>query len=86
MRIIATLLLALLVGCSHTKDIIIPDNRQVSIPSEILEQCQPLKEDIKASTFADLLIIYGDIAMLYGDCASKQNSSITLIKQFGNIK
>ena len=63
-----------------------PTNKVVNIDSAVLEFCPLLKEEIKVSTFEQILVEYSDLATQYGKCATKQATGVKLIKQFGNIK
>lgn len=64
----------------------IPPNKVVNIDTAALEYCPLLKEEIKVSTFEQILVEYSELATSYGNCASKQATSVKLIKQLGNIK
>lgn len=87
MKFVATLLICLaLLGCGHNPPApAITINKTVEIAKEALEPCVLLQDSVITS-FEDVLVAYGDLATKYGICASKQNTSITLLKQFGNIK
>ena len=74
-------------SCASTKTVpTIQDAKPVQIDSVILQQCPKLSEDVKVSTFEDILTVYGDLATKYGLCANKQADSVKLLKQFGGIK
>jgi len=72
-------------GCStFNVDPIIPPNATITLAKEVFEPCKMLPEDIVLLTFEDVLNAYGGLSMLYGECATKQNNSIKLLKQFSN--
>lgn len=89
MKFIPIIILSIfLQGCVLFKkpDPIINTPAVVSIDSEILQLCPLLKENTLVDTFEDALVVYGDLAIAYGNCAKKQENSVKLLKQFGNIK
>lgn len=88
MKFIPIILICLaLQACGHFEQVpAITINKVVKIEKEALEPCGLLTEAVVVNTFEDGLIAYGDLAARYGACANKQNTSIKLLKQFGNIK
>lgn len=78
-------LIFFLISCGHTIPIVPPDQK-VDIAAEALESCPKLSETVVVTSFEDSIVAYGDLATNYGKCANKQNTSIKLIKQLGNIK
>lgn len=89
MKIILSIILSIfLTSCSWpTKpEPVIEPAKVVKIDKAALLSCDLLKEDVILATFPDILVAYSDIATKYADCANKQNSSIKLLKEFGNIK
>lgn len=90
MKYILSILIAIfLFGCSappkRVKPVITQD-KVVRVDQKALEACALLSENVLIVTFEDMLRVYSDVATAYGVCAEKQNSSIKLIKEFGNIK
>ena len=89
MRVTLLLVLVLaLQGCAffQKRAPSIPPSTVVTIDKAALEQCSLLKEDLVVVTFEDALLVYGELATAYGTCATKQATSVKLLKQFGNIK
>lgn len=89
MKIILSIILSIfLTSCTwQTKpEPVIEPTKVVKIDKAILLPCDLLKEDVILATFPDILVAYSDIATKYADCAGKQNNSIKLLKEFGNIK
>lgn len=73
-------------ACTKTPDTPGITPKAVNIDSTALEQCAALKEDIQIASFDQFIPLYGDLATMYGNCATKQAGSVKLLKQFGNIK
>lgn len=89
MKVILILILSLfLSGCGifPRKDVPTITPKVVRIDSEALTPCSLLKEDLTVVTFEDALTVYGDLATQYGICATKQNNSIKLLKEFSGSK
>ena len=92
--LIILIMSAFLTGCASFKeaicgkpDIIVPENKTIHVDPKLLEPCQKLIESTTpAPSFEDYLLLIGDNAIIYADCKNKQNSSITFMKQLGNIK
>lgn len=90
MRIIPIIILSIaLTGCGFLKNKIEPvidSTRTVKVDPRALEPCPVLSEEVTILTFEDSLIAYSNLGTMYSICANKQNDSIKIIKQFGNIK
>lgn len=85
MKIILSVILSLfLVGCAHNETI--PPDRVVDIDPKLLQPCPLLSEEVKITSFNDVISEYAALSTKYGICANKQSDSIKLLKQFGNIK
>lgn len=88
--IIGILLILSLQGCAFLdyfkKQPSIPPGAIVNISPDALKECNLLKDTVVVISFEDAITAYGDLATEYGACASKQKTSIKLIKQLGNIK
>lgn len=89
MKIIPIIILSIfLTGCACFKkpdDVVIDTPKVANINAKVLEPCALLPETGAIKTFEEVLDAYGNLASLYGTCAVKQNNSIVVIKQFGNI-
>lgn len=86
MRIIPIILICLFLtscACFKKSDPMIPPDKVVHIPTELLKDCPLLPEAVEVKDFADAIIAYTSLANAYGNCASKQASSVILLKQFG---
>lgn len=67
-------------------EVVVVTPKIVHIDKDVIIPCSMLDEEVTISTFEDALVAYSNLGMLYGVCANKQNTSIKIIKQFGNIK
>lgn len=89
MKIILSIILSIfLTSCTWPikPEPVIEPAKVIKIDKAVLLTCDLLKEDVILATFPDILVAYSDIATKYADCAGKQNNSIKLLKEFGNIK
>ena len=85
MKIILAVTLSLfLLGCAHHE--VIPGDKIVDIDPKLLQPCDLLNENVKITSFSDVIAEYGILSTAYGVCANRQADSIKLLKQFGNLK
>lgn len=85
-KLLIILCLAFLFGCTTTKPSspVIVD-KKVYIDSSMLVPC-PLLEVTTIFTIEEALLENIDLFLKYALCARKQDDSIKLLKEFGNIK
>lgn len=76
-------------GCSHFQqkpDVVITE-KTVKVDPRILESCLPLATiDVANPQYYDILNNIEENVKIYADCATKQENSIKVIKEFANIK
>lgn len=88
MKYLIIALSTLLIGCAHTDtkkpDAIITE-KTIRIDNRALQPCKDLAV-IEQVTFEAVLVASINNAEIYLDCKNKQNASIKLLKELGNIK
>lgn len=84
MKYFVILLASLLIGCTSAPVATIVD-KKVHIDSAVLEPCA-LIPNTKINSIEDVLLENIDLYTLYATCAKKQDNSVLIIKEFGNIK
>lgn len=82
--ILAITLSLFLFGCAHHE--VIPGDKVVNIDPKLLQLCDLLDENVKVTSFNDVIAEYGALSTKYGICANRQADGVKLLKQFGNLK
>ncbi len=89
MKIIPIIILSIFIsGCTlfrKHEEPTLPPTKIAKVDKSLLEYCPLLKEKPVINTFQDVITEYGELSTMYGMCASKQASSIKIIKELGNI-